>query len=352
MASFLDRIPSFADIKDLLVKTYQQWSADQAPRLGAALSFYTMLSLAPLLILMIAAAGLLFGQEAARGQLFQQIRDLIGDQGAAAIQTMVQNASKPGSGIVASVIGFVTLLVGASSVTFELKNALNVIWKVPEDEDAGIADMITQRSKTLGVVLGCGFLLLVSLAVSSAIAAAGTWVSGFLPLPAPVLQALNFVVGLAVLIGVFAVMFKYLPDVNIQWDDVLLGATFTSVLFSIGKLLIGLYLGKASVGSTYGAAGSLVIVLVWVYYSAQIMFFGAAFTQVYATEHGSDPLHKRARKVREVHATPKPVVALPLAGVAAGGNSAISAGHETTGVLGSMIGSALAATKIFRGFRR
>jgi len=200
--------------------------------------------------------------------------------------------------------------------------------------------------------MGCGFLLLVSLAVSSMIAAAGKWVGGYLPLPAPVLQALNFIVGLAVLAGVFAVMFRYLPDVRLEWADVLLGAAFTSVLFSLGKLLIGLYLGKASVGSTYGAAGSLVIVLVWVYYSAQILFFGAEFTQVYAARHGSDPLQRRTRNVKDIQAVPKPVLAMPLAGAAASGNTSVTTAEEPSGIMGSLIGSALAATRIFRGIRR
>jgi len=352
MAPLLQRVPSFTELKRLLTETYTEWSADQAPRLGAALSFYTMLSLAPLLILLIAIAGLVFGQEAARGQLFQQIRDLVGDQGAAAIQTMVQNAGKPGSGIVASIIGFATLVVGASSVASELKNSLNVIWNVRENPDAGVTDMIRTRSTALAVVLASGFLLVVSLAVSSVIAGVGKWFGGFLPLPPFVLQGLNFLVGLAVLTGVFAVLFRYLPDVRVEWDDVLLGAAFTSLLFSVGKLAIGLYLGKAGVGSTYGAAGSLVIVLVWVYYSAQIFFFGAEFTQVYAAEHGSDPLKKRSRSIPDVHATPKPVLAMPMAKNVAKGNARLSAGEETGGLVGNLIGSALAATKIFRGLRR
>ncbi|MBC7924718.1 MAG: YihY/virulence factor BrkB family protein [Bryobacteraceae bacterium] len=298
---------SFGQTKSLLVHTWQDWNQDQAPRLGAALSFYTMLSIAPLLILLIAIAGLVFGEEAARGQLFGQIRSLVGDEGAGAIQEMVQNASKPGSGVFASLVGFVTLLVGASTVATELQYALNQIWThKPIDDPGGITSMVKQKGLALAVVLGAGFLLVTSLAVSSVIAVAGTWFSGFLPLPELALQVLNLLLSIAVITGVFAVLFRYLPDaVRPSWRDVLPGALFTSVLFSIGKTLIGLYLGKASVGSTYGAAGSLVIVLIWVYYSAQILFFGAEFTQVYAREYGTDPLHCRGRsKAEPQHAEP------------------------------------------------
>ena len=232
-----------------------------------------------------------------------QIKDLVGAEGAEAIQTMVQNASKPGSGILASIIGFAVLIFGASTVAAELKASLDQVWNKKPAENAGIKELVTQRSYALVVVLGCGFLLLVSLAVSSALAAAGSFVGNMLPVPEFVLHILNLAVGIAVITGVFAVMFKYLPDANIQWRDVLLGALFTSVLFSIGKLLIGLYLGKASFGSTYGAAGSLVIVLVWVYYSSQILFFGAEFTQVYAQSHGSDPLQRRRKHPRKEDVT-------------------------------------------------
>ncbi|MBC8164642.1 MAG: YihY/virulence factor BrkB family protein [Bryobacteraceae bacterium] len=345
-------MPRLGEVKDLLVKSYQQWDKDQVPRLGAALSFYTMLSLAPLLILLIAVAGVVFGEEAARGQLFFQIRELVGEQGAEAIQTMVQNANKPGSGIIASVLGFLTLVVGASSVAGELQSALNIIWMRTADLQTSFSDSIRQKSRALGVVIGCGFLLLVSLVVSSGIAAAGKLFGQWLPLPEVVLAALNFVLGVLVIAAVFAVMFRYLPVVQLQWRDVLAGALFTSVLFSIGKLLIGLYLGKASIGSTYGAAGSLVVVLVWVYYSSQIFFFGAEFTQVYSCERGSDPLKLKERVVNEVEPAPKPVLTMDLAQQAASGNTALSAEDRTTGLLGSVLGSALAISRLLRGSRK
>jgi membrane protein len=342
---------NFAELKSLFSQTWKEWNDDQAPRLGAALAYYTVLSLAPLLLLLIAAAGLILGQEAAQGQLMAQIRDLVGKEGGEAIQTMVQNASKPGSGILASIIGFAVLLFGASTVASELKASLDQVWNKKPSDDSGIKELVTQRSYALVVVMGCGFLLLVSLAVSSAIAAAGTFVSGVLPLPEIVLQVLNLILGMLVITGVFAVMFKYLPEANIQWGDVLLGALFTSVLFSVGKLLIGLYLGKASFGSTYGAAGSLVIVLVWVYYSSQILFFGAEFTQVYAKSHGSDPLKRRDRKSGK---RPVTTGAPELGRMTAHGNAGLQSepDEKAAGMFGSLVGSALAVSRIVRGFRR
>jgi membrane protein len=332
--------------KDLLLKTWNEFNEDQAPRLGAALAYYTVLSLAPLLILLLAIAGLVLGKEAAQGQLFGQINSMVGAEGAKAIEAMVASASKPSSGVIASVIGFLTLIFGASSVAGELKASLNTVWD-HSDSEAGLVSIVKDRSKALGVVLAGGFLLLVSLVVSSMIAAAGTYVSGVLPLPEVVLQALNFVVSLAVIAGVFAVLFKYLPDVKIEWHDVAIGAVFTAILFGIGKFLIGMYLGKASFGSTYGAAGSLVIVLVWVYYSAQIFFFGAEFTQVYAREIGSDPLQKRRRRDHPTETTQPAGQQVPA-------EYAESAAGQTSGTVatvGSVLGGALALSRIVSLFR-
>ena len=346
---------SFSDLKPTLVRTYQEWSKDQAPRLGAALAYYTTLSLAPLLLLLLALAGLIFGDEAAKGQISAQAGSLVGPEGAKAIEEIIQNASKPGGGILASFIGFATLIFGASSVAGELKNALNSVWN-KDDSDESIKDMITKRSTALVIVLACGFLLLVSLTVSSAVAAAGSFLTNLLPVPEIVMHALLLLVSLAVITGVFALLFRYLPDVNLTWSDVLPGAAFTAVLFTIGKFLIGLYLGKASFGSTYGAAGSLVIVLVWVYYSAQILFFGAEFTQVYSAEFGSDPQNRRGRAKGKttVQASPKPVVAGRLARESAGGGSMLPTAppDKATGIVGTLIGSALAITRAVRGAKR
>jgi membrane protein len=340
---------SFAQIKDLLVESWNEWNKDQAPRLGAALAFYTMLSLAPLLIILIAGAGLVFGDDAVRGQLFGQIRDLMGTEGATAVEEMVANASKPATGTIATLLGFGTLIWGATTVASELRNSLNQIWKdqPPGAENESLKETIANRGTALGVVLGAGFLLLTSLAVSSVIAAAGKWFVGFLPFPEVILTVLNFVLGLAVITGVFAVLFRYLPDARPPWSDVFLGAGFTAVLFSIGKLAIGVYLGKASFGSSYGAAGSLVIVLVWVYYSAQILFFGAEFTECYARRHGTA---EHTRK-EEYQGPPEQGGGTPeiRPGV---GELPEQAASGQTGVLGSLLGSALAATRIVRGLRR
>jgi membrane protein len=251
------------DVKRLLMQTWTEWNKDNAPRLGAALAYYTTLSLAPLLVLMIAIAGLVLGEEAARGQLMTQVSDLIGQEGGEAVQTMVQNASKPASGVLASLIGFAVLIFGASTVAAELRASLNEIWNKKPDDSSGIKDMVTERSYALVVVLGCGFLLLVSLVVSSTIAAAGKVMEGYLPLPEAVLHGLNLLAGIVVITGVFAVLFKYLPDIDIEWRDVVLGAAFTSVLFALGRFAIGLYLGKASFGSTRMGVLLLADLLLW-----------------------------------------------------------------------------------------
>jgi membrane protein len=290
---------SFSELKHLLAESWREWNADNAQRLGAALAFYTMLSIAPLLVIVIAVAGLAFGQEAAQGQIYTQMRGLVGKDGAEAIQTMIRGASNMGSGILATIIGVVMLMFAATGVVAELRSSLNAVWGVPPRLNAGWMDMVRERGYALAVVLACGFLLLVTLVVSAGLAAVGEMFGRMLPMPEAVLQAINMAISLAVITGIFALMFKYLPDVRLNWHDVFLGAAFTAVLFTVGKFLIGMYLGKASFGSAYGAAGSLVIVLVWVYYSAQIFFFGAEFTQVYAREHGSDPAGWRRKSAAE-----------------------------------------------------
>jgi membrane protein len=321
-----------AQLKDILLKSWKEFNDDQAPRLGAALAYYTLLSLAPLLILVIAVAGLVFGKQAAQGQLLNEINNMVGTQGGQAIQEMIKSASKPASGIVASILGFLMLVFGASSVAGELKASVNVIWDLPV-QAGGVKDIIKQRSTALAVVLGCGFLLLVSLVVSSAISAAGKFIADMLPMPELALQALGFVLSLAVITGVFAVLLKYLPDTHVEWRDVRAGAAFTALLFTVGEYLIGLYLGKAGFASTYGAAGSLVIVLVWVYYSSQIFFFGAEFTQVYSKEYGSRPVKSQPPKPADT------VVA------SHGSENAALAG------VGSLLGGALVLSRIASLFR-
>lgn len=271
----------------LLKDTMAKWSEDKAPRLGAALSYYTAFSMVPLLVLVIAIAGLIFGAETAEQYIIAQIESLVGQQSASAIQEMLHIAQKPSQGVFAAVIAFATLLFGASGVFQQLQDALNTVWGVEAKTGGGIWGVIKDRFFSFVAVLGTGFLLLVSLVLSAGLAAFGKMFGGWLPVPEAILHMANFIVSFAVITGLFAMMFKLLPDAKIAWRDVWVGAAITSLLFTIGKFLIGMYLGKADVGSAYGAAGSLVIVLVWVYYSSQILFFGAEFTAVYANRFGS-----------------------------------------------------------------
>ena len=270
----------------LVKEAATDWSHDRAPRLGAALAYYTVFSLVPFLVVVIALIGLVFGQDAAESAILGQIADLVGEQSAAAIKDMIQRADKPSTGLLATALAIVTLLVGASGVFGQLQDALNTVWGVEPKEGRGVWGFIKDRFLSFVAVLGTGFLLLVSLVLSSALSAAGKWFSGWLPLPEAVLQLVNFAVSFVVITGLFALIFKVLPDAQVAWRDVWVGAALTAALFTIGKFALGLYLGKSDVGSAYGAAVSLVLVLVWVYYSAQIMLYGAEFTQVYANRLG------------------------------------------------------------------
>ncbi len=276
-----------ARLWNLLKQTFSSWSSDKVPRHGAALAYYTVLSLVPLLVVIIGMIGLIFGQEAAQGYIVEQIAALVGPQSAAAIKDMIQRANQPTTGIVATVVATATLLLGASGVFGQLQDSLNTIWGVQPKEGRGIWGLIKDRFISFAALLGTGFLLLVSLVLSAALAAFGKWFGGWLPAPEVVLQVLEFLISFAVITALFAMTFKTLPDAQVAWRDVWVGAALTAMLFTVGKFAIGLYLGKSDVGSAYGAAGSLVILLVWVYYSAQILLFGAEFTQVYANAVGS-----------------------------------------------------------------
>ena len=271
----------------LIAEAANKWSADRAPRLGAALAYYTLFSIVPLLVIVIAIAGFVFGQEAAEGYLIDQMGGLVGERSAKAIQDMVENARQPRTGRLATIIAVATLLLGASGVFGQLQDALNTIWEVKPKPGRGLVGLIRDRFLSFVAVLGTGFLLLVSLVLSAGLAAIGHAMSGLLPAPEFVLQALNFLVSIAIITAMFAMIFKYLPDVTIRWSDVSIGATVTALLFTVGKFAIGLYLGKSDVASIYGAGGSLVILLVWVYYSSQILLFGGEFTAVYANRYGS-----------------------------------------------------------------
>lgn len=273
---------------ELLKNTYQSWSEDKASRLAAALAYYTIFSIAPLLVIAIAIAGLVFGHEAARGQITEQIRGVMGPTSAAAVQDMLANAQTPASGIIATIIGVVTLLFGAAGVFGQLQDALNTIWGVEPKPGRGILATVKERFLSFAMVLGVGFLLLVSLLVSAGISALTKFVGHAIPGVPWLWEAVNNIVSFGVFGLLFAMIFKILPDAKVQWRDVWIGALMTSLLFILGKFAIGLYLGRSSVASSYGAAGSLVVLLLWIYYSAQILFFGAEFTQVYATASGTE----------------------------------------------------------------
>lgn len=288
----------------LLKVSAADWSHDHAPRLGAALAYYTIFSMVPLLIIIIAIIGLVFGQEAAQSTIIDQISRLIGPQSAAAIKDMIQRADQPSTGIISTIIAVITLLMGAAGFFGQLKDALNTVWGIAPKEGRGIWGFVKDHFLSFATVVGTAFLLLVSLVISTGLAAVGKWFGNLLPLPEVVLQALNLVLSLVVITALFALIFKVLPDAHIAWQDVWVGAALTSVLFTIGKFAIELYLGKSNIGSSYGAAGSLVLVLVWVYYSVQILLYGAEFTQVYANLRGQQIQPTEEAKVVDLKKKP------------------------------------------------
>jgi len=270
-------------------KSVQAWLDDYASSMGAAIAFYTVFSLAPLLIIVIAIAGFFWGEDAVRGELLRQIGAMVGENGAAAIEGVVRSsAEEPDQGIAATTASVVILAAGATTVFAELQSALDRIWKVPAvAAKSGIWNLLRSRLLSFGLVLSLAFLLLVSLVVSTMLSALGGWVGGLLPGWELILQVLNVLVSYSILVVLFAMIYKYMPQADVAWSDVWTGAFVTALMFEIGKLLIGLYVGKSSVASSYAAAGSLVVVLIWVYYAAQVFLLGAEFTWVYANEHGS-----------------------------------------------------------------
>ena len=266
-----------------------EWNKDNAARLAAALAYYTIFSIAPLLILVIAIASLFFDSAAVRDQLMAQIQSLVGVDGADFLRSVLDNANRPGeqSGWVASAVSIGLLILGATGVLTQLQTALNVVWDVKVKPGMGFWAVIYKRVLSFGMVLGIGFILLVSLVLSAMVAGFSNYLHNVAPGLDSFSQVLSFVVSFGVTTLVFALIFKFVPDVKISWGDVWFGGIVTALLFSLGKVLIGLYLGNSSFGSTYGAAGSVIILLVWVFYSAQILFFGAELTQVYARRYGS-----------------------------------------------------------------
>jgi membrane protein len=305
----------------VLKQTLAEFSGDKVPRLGAALAYYTIFSIAPLLLIAIAVAGIFFGADAARGEIVNQLGGLLGTQGAQAIQGLLESASKPRQGALATLIGTVLLLVGATTVFAELQDALDRIWRAPARlKTSGLWTALRSRLLSFGMILGIGFLMLVSLVVGATLAALGKWWDPLFGGWTVLASIFNLAIGFALVTALFAMIYKMMPRVHIQWHDVWIGSLFTAALFTVGKYLIGLYIGKSGVASGFGAAGSMVVLLLWVYYSAQIFLMGAEFTWVYAHTFGSlkgTPLPQAAPQTptRGSEITAGGQVAEPLASV-------------------------------------
>jgi len=257
---------------------WNDWNDDNAPRLGAALAFYTILSMSPLTILILAILSLVFDRAQAQAQLLDQIRSLTGPDGAAAVQSLLASGQRPFSGVFATLMGLLTLVFGASGVFNELRSALNTIWDVPPRQGVNLSSLIKERLFSAGMVISIGFILLVSLLASAGLAAMAKFADQYLPLPSSLLGIFDFCVSLFGISFLFGLIFRYVPETPIRWTEIRYGAFVTGLLFTLGKVVLGLYLGKAAPGSAYGAAGSLVVTVIWVYYSAQVFYFGAEFT--------------------------------------------------------------------------
>ncbi len=303
-------------------KAVTAWVDDFAPSMGAAISYYTVFSLAPLLVIVIAIAGALFGREAVTGQIVGQLGGLIGHDGAELVQKLVASASDTKHGLVAGLISAVILIIGATTVFAELQSALDRIWHVPAaQKPSGIKALLQTRLMSFGLILGVTFLLMVSLAVSAGVAAFGGWAGGLLPGWEVLLHVINLAISVCVTTVLFAMIYKLMPSTKIAWHDVWIGAAVTAVLFELGKLLIGLYLGKSGVTQTFAAAGSLVVLLAWVYYAAQVFLLGAEFTKVYADEHGSLAAAKAVKETEKTAERGVPVE-VPKTGPAVPGTAA------------------------------
>jgi membrane protein len=286
------------NILQLCRATVEEFIADNALSRGAAIAYYTVTSLAPVLLIVIAIAGLVFGEAAAQGAIVGELSGMMGSTSADVLQSMIESAGHPRSGSVATLIGIVTLLATASGVFGEIQSALNDIWKI-EPRSGTVSRLVRARLASLGLVATLGFLLLVSLVVSAGLQAIDTWTRAHIAGLLVVLQGLNFLVSLLIVAALFGAVYKVLPDKELEWQDVAVGALVTSLLFSLGKFVISLYIGSSALASSYGAAGALIVILVWIYYSAQIFLLGAEFTKVYAAAHGSqqnDPAFEAERQ--------------------------------------------------------
>ena len=273
-------------IRLLLVRSFSDWNDDNAPRLGASLAFYTILSISPLVLFSIAIVSLIFNRLSAQNLLLAQVHSLIGESGKDAVQGLLVSGQRHGTGLLSSVLGFLTLIFGASGVFTELRSALNSIWKVKPVGGSGLWVLVRERLFSFGMVLSVGFVLLVSLLASATLATVTKFFSGLLPVGGGFWQLINFLLSFAGITLLFGLIFRYVPETEIAWKDVRVGALVTALLFNLGKFALAVYLGKTTPGSAYGAAGSLVVMVIWVYYSAQIFFFGAELTHVYAVTHG------------------------------------------------------------------
>jgi membrane protein len=270
------------EIVHLLWLALVAWWNDNALRLGASVAYYTLFAIAPILLVAIAVAGSLFGAEAVRGEIVGQIDQLVGTEGGKAVQALLQGATRKDENILAATIGGITFVLAACGAFLELQAALDAIWRVKPAPEGQLKAFFLDRLRSFGLVVAIGFLLLVSLAVNAALAAFATWLESWAPAIPVILYALNFLLSVAVTAILFGLLFKFLPDVELKWRDVATGATVTALLFAIGKHIIGLYLGQNSTTSSYGAAGSVIVLLLWVYYSCQIVLIGAEFTRLYS----------------------------------------------------------------------
>lgn len=283
----LDQKPSWRALLRMVWHAMQAWFDHGASSMGAAVAFYTIFSLAPLLLVLIAIAGLAVGADAAQSAIIFEFEELVGTNGAQAVRAVLKGTDSAGSGVISLSLGMLTIFIGATSVFAELQRNIDVIWGVSPDKQNGVWWFVKIRLLSFALIIGVGFLLIVSLVVSAGIAAMAAFWGSLFERWEVLLQLLNAIVSFAVITALFALIYKVLPSVKIAWGDVWLGAAFTSLLFSIGKLAIGLYLGKSALSSSYGAAGAFVVLIVWVYYSAQIFFMGTEFTHLYATRYGS-----------------------------------------------------------------
>ena len=288
------------------------WWDDDAIRLGASLAYYTLFALAPILLVATAVAGLVFGAEAARGQIVGQLDQLVGPDGARAVQSLLEGAGQRRAGMLATVLGGTTFVVAATGAFLELQSALNTIWRVKPNPGANVRGFVVDRLRSFGLVVAIGFLLMVSLAVTAALAALNAWLAQRAPSIPLAWSGINVLVSVPVTTALFALLYRCLPDVRLRWRDVMTGAFVTALLFTIGQQLIGLYLGQSSVSSSYGAAGSVMILLLWVYYSCQILLFGAEFTRVYAQRHGVTALPESFAKTDIASQGVEPAAALTV----------------------------------------